>query len=124
MKKNGILIVDDQEEYLFLLKYVLEDEYQDLYFAKNGAEALAILKAEKVDLILTDYEMPVADGLWLLQRAAGVPTIILSASLKLEELELLKLGAKAFLPKPFSIQALLVLMEKVLNPVGTRPRGP
>lgn len=115
MKKNAILLVDDQEECLILLQHILEEKYQQLYFARNGAEALTVLKTKKIDLILTDYEMPKADGLWLLERSSGVPTIVLSASLKIHEEEWLKLGAKAFVPKPYSVHGLLLLIERILN---------
>lgn len=123
MENKAILVVDDLDECLHLMDHILLDHYQPLFFAKNGAEAVDILNQHDIQLIITDYEMPGTDGMWLLERNQGVPTIVLSASFRLKEAELLKSGASAFVQKPFSVKALLKLIDEVFKESGTPHRA-
>ena len=68
-KKKTVLFVDDDEWILRSLKRGLLDESYDKLYAKNGKEALEILKRNKVHVIVTDMCMPEMTGLELLRIA-------------------------------------------------------
>lgn len=82
--KKRILVVDDDGTMLRTLKLWLSDRYH-VYMANSGANAMTLLERKKVDLILLDYEMPVADGpkvLAMLREnpaTADIPVMFLTA---------------------------------------------
>lgn len=125
-KKETILIVEDNVE----IRQYLSDELSKSYHilkAGNGEEALALIKEQEPDLILTDVMMPVMDGLQLCKqikqslRTCHIPVIILSAKADLkEQLEGLQVGADDYIPKPFS---LTVVATKIKNLFRTRHRA-
>lgn len=67
--KGNLLIVDDEIELTQNMKILLEDEAQEIFLAHNGQEALEILKANKIDCIVSDIRMPVMDGLTMFEMA-------------------------------------------------------
>jgi len=81
--KKKVLVVDDEQNIRLLLKEELTDEGYDVVLAKNGAEALEIIKEEKPDLVTLDIKMPGEDGLSVLRRIREIeydlPVIICSA---------------------------------------------
>lgn len=100
--------------------------------ADNGEEALATIKEQEIDLILTDVMMPVMDGLQLCKqikqnlRTCHIPIIILSAKTDLkEQLEGLQVGADDYIPKPFSMAVIATKLETcsvhVIEPLNTIP---
>lgn len=125
-KRETILIVEDNSE----IRQYLSDELGKFYHilkAGNGEEALALMKEQEPDLILTDVMMPVMDGLQLCKqikqslRTCHIPVIILSAKADLkEQLEGLQVGADDYIPKPFS---LAVVATKIKNLFRTRHRA-
>ncbi|GMQ31420.1 adenylate/guanylate cyclase domain-containing protein [Algoriphagus confluentis] len=120
-----ILVVDDEEdlEILFRQKYrqkIRSGEYE-LLFALNGQQALDILKEQPdVDMILSDINMPVMDGLTLLSNTKEknplLKTIIISAYGDMENIrKAMNLGAFDFVTKPVDFQDLEITMEKTLG---------
>lgn len=120
-----ILVVDDEEdlEMLFRQKYrqkIRSGEYEML-FALNGQLALDTLKENPdVDIILSDINMPVMDGLTLLSNTKEknplTKTIIISAYGDMENIrKAMNLGAFDFVTKPVDFQDLEITMEKTLN---------
>ena len=120
-----ILVVDDEEdlEILFRQKYrqkIRSGEYEML-FALNGQQALDILKDHgDVDMILSDINMPVMDGLTLLSNTKEknplLKTIIISAYGDMENIrKAMNLGAFDFVTKPVDFQDLEITMEKTLG---------
>jgi CheY-like chemotaxis protein len=79
-----ILVVDDDGTMLRAMKNWLSEKYE-VFMANSGMNAIAFLAQKKVDLILLDYEMPVADGLQVFQMlksepsTANIPVIFLTA---------------------------------------------
>ena len=72
--KESVLVVDDAPETLEVLRRNLESEGYRVFTAPGVAEALAVLEATPVDLVITDYKMPKVGGLDLVRhvpRAAG-----------------------------------------------------
>jgi DNA-binding NtrC family response regulator len=68
--KHPVLLVDDEPEILFSLRGLLRREF-DLYTAQSGAEALDILHAHPIHVVMTDQRMPQMTGVELLRRARG-----------------------------------------------------
>ncbi len=104
-----ILLVDDVNFFLDLMKNYLSVLDSEILTAHNGREALSIMENDKVDLLITDYEMPEMDGYELVlkisqyERLKSIPVIVASAHLNDELMErFLKLGVKAFIKKPFN----------------------
>ena len=68
MKKHSLLIVDDEQENINLLKNILGDDYS-LYEAMDASQALQLLKKNEIHMILTDQRMPGQTGVELLEKA-------------------------------------------------------
>lgn len=118
-----VLIVDDHDDNLILLKMVLEARGIGCLTATDGMQGLAIAQAQRPDLILLDLEMPVMDGFSMLEalkadsRTAGIPVIILTATyLEPRSVERgLRLGADEYLTKPINSEELLVRIRSVVR---------
>ena len=65
---DTILVVDDEKNYLLVLSALLEEEGYEVLTSASSLEALEILKASDVDLVLTDMKMPGMDGIELLEQ--------------------------------------------------------
>jgi len=113
-----ILIVDDNQDLAFLIKWMLEDEGYDVRSASNGQDGYLTYLLFNPDLVLTDIQMPDKNGLELIKEIRGhnpgVRTIYMSGDLSpywspLEE-ERQKYHA-GVLEKPFSKEALMSLVS-------------
>jgi ligand-binding sensor domain-containing protein/signal transduction histidine kinase/DNA-binding response OmpR family regulator len=116
-----ILVVEDNKEILAYLNKELKGDYAILR-AGNGAEAMEIIEANNVQLVLTDIMMPIMDGVALCKRIKSdilyshIPVIFLTAKNGLDaKIEGLKSGADAYIEKPFSLEYLLVNIRNMLN---------
>ena len=117
-----ILIVDDEENIVELVKYNLEEEGYSVLAAYDGKEALNKAREEKPDLMVLDLMLPEVDGFDVCRRLRSdedlkeLPIIILSA--KEEEMDKvlgLELGADDYLTKPFSPRELKARIKAVLR---------
>lgn len=125
-KKRGcLLIVEDDEEIRNYMKNNLSQLF-DIMLAKNGEEALQMMKESLPDIVITDMMMPVMDGRKLCMHikqnneTCHIPVIMLSAKTDGKaELDALKSGADDFITKPFSMS---VLIAKIRNMVRTYHR--
>jgi phosphate regulon transcriptional regulator PhoB len=114
-----ILVVDDEENILELVRYNLEKEGYEVLLARDGAEALEVAQREKPDLIILDLMLPGVDGLEVcrtLRQKSNVPILMLTA--KREETDRvigLELGADDYLTKPFSLRELLARVRAILR---------
>lgn len=116
-----VLLVDDDADVREVLKDALESRGLSCWAVEGVLEALECLPAAEVDLIVTDYRMPVMDGLELLRRLSGsgletIPVILLSADSTADlRREALRLGATAIVHKPFSSHDLVELVLRTLH---------
>jgi two-component system chemotaxis response regulator CheY len=101
-------------------------EIGELHEAGDGAEALAKLAAHPVDLVLADINMPVMNGVELVERMsrdAGlsrIPVVIVATPMSEQRVEkLLDTGARAYLAKPFRPEALRDLVLEILGDGGS-----
>jgi len=121
MNNATILIVDDEKDYLNLLKSVLEDEgYRNILTLDNPHKVLRILQENKIDLILLDVYMPGLNGIDVLENISHlnpqIPVIMVTAVDELEiALKAIKLGAYEFLVKPIDEQRLFLTIARALE---------
>lgn len=101
-----VLIADDEDEIRSLLKLYLENEGYEVVEAKDGAEAVLLLREKKPDICLLDIMMPKMDGYQVLRKLredSNIPVLILSAKdADSEKILGLNLGADDYLAKPFN----------------------
>jgi CheY-like chemotaxis protein len=124
----SILVVDDDPSVLEMLHDALDLWGFDVFLAKNGREGLHVLANQKVDGILVDMDMPVMDGLTMLDelRWLGYPTpvVIMSGDVKgLSKRQLLKEGAQGFMSKPFSLSFLRDVCATIFENQGVNGRS-
>jgi len=128
MVDKSVLIVDDEENIRNLIGAYLKKEGFKIYAAANGIEALNIIKANEIHLIILDVMMPGMDGfetLKRLRRDYDTPVIMLSARGE-EEDKLLALGfgADNYETKPFSPKVLVAKIKaQVKRLYGAEPKN-
>ena len=118
-----ILLVDDDIEICRYLKSELSDWYR-FVICNNGKEALNQLFSDDFDLVISDVVMPEMDGITLLKNIKGnanishVPVIMLTSKSEISDrLEGIKLGADAYLEKPFSLEELHLTIDNLIDNV-------
>ena len=118
---SNLLLVDDNEELLQFLQEKLNEQYV-VFQARNGVEALNVLKKEIVHLIVSDIMMPQMDGFELCSyiknnaEFSHIPIILLTAKTNVQsKIVGLESGADAYIEKPFSIEHLWAQISNLLN---------
>ena len=122
---KSLLIADDEELTLSLLQEVFSSPDIRLYLAKSGREAISILNQTDIDVVLTDFRMPGADGLQVLVHAKKAhpkcEVILMTAFGTVENaVQAMKLGAFHYITKPFKIMDVSSLVGKALELTGIR----
>jgi len=117
---DTILIVEDKESMLDMLKQTLEAEGFRVITARDGAEGIRKLADERIALVLTDLRIPKKDGFEVLKAVKEdsplLPVIVMTAFGTIETaVKAVKQGAYDFLTKPFDIDHLLVLIRRALD---------
>ncbi|MFC4740130.1 response regulator transcription factor [Flavobacterium ponti] len=120
MKK--ILIVDDEPNIVMTLEYTFKKSNYEVFIARDGQEALDIIKTIFPDVIILDIMMPMVDGYATLEQIKKdknlkhTKVIFLSAKNKASDIEKgLALGADAYLTKPFSIKNVVDKVFKLVE---------
>jgi two-component system chemotaxis response regulator CheY len=118
-----LLIVDDSKAIRKILQRVLhtaEIPLRNIYEAGDGLEALAILKANSVSLVVSDINMPNMDGLQLLTQIRAnedwksVPVIMITTEgSQAKVIEAAQLGASGYVRKPFSPEQIRVAVARL-----------
>ena len=124
------LLVDDAAGFRSLLAAFLRDSpyaSEGLVEASNGQEALDRLERERFDLVVSDIEMPVLDGRQLLRATRATPTLahlcivmIGGAITDDDARDLIALGAREVLRKPFTRAELIAVVERALAASSAR----
>lgn len=120
--KKVILIADDSSTIRKFLSFSLTMQGYEVISASDGMEALEKLPYHRIDLIITDLNMPNMDGFELIKGIRGnseyadTPIIILSSLSEKSEIEMgLSLGANSYLIKPFDPKKVLYEISKYIN---------
>lgn len=117
-----LLIVDDEEEIRNLLTEIFSDSDYAILLASNGKEALEQIKLHEPSLILSDYVMPVMDGVELCdaiknnEKTSHIPVILLTQYQSIKtRIESLENGADDYIEKPFNYQELLLRVKNIIE---------
>lgn len=121
-KQQTILIVEDNDDLLSLMKSLLSRQY-NVHTAYNGNEGLEILESkDKIDLIVCDIMMPVMDGVEMLRHIrknpdySNIPVIMLTAKRNdMDRAEAYEAGADAYMTKPFNPSVLSARISNLLE---------
>jgi two-component system phosphate regulon response regulator PhoB len=122
MHKERILVVEDEEDILELVRYNLAREGYQVFCVTTGEEALKIAGSEPLDLIVLDLMLPGIDGLEVAKRLKNdsktQDILIIMLTAKGEEADIvtgLELGADDYIPKPFSPRILIARIRAILR---------
>jgi DNA-binding NtrC family response regulator len=120
MAQKKIIIVDDEVGIQNLLRRVLKGEGYDIRVAGSGYKAIDMAKEDIPDLVLCDIKMPGIDGIETLAHLKSIheriEVIMLTAHSTVESaVAAMKLGAADYLKKPFDVEELNIIIEKVLG---------
>ena len=120
--KENILVVEDEEDILELIRYNLAKEGYRVAGVGSGEEALRVVQSKRPDLIVLDLMLPGVDGLEVCRRLKGDPATesicVLILTAKGEEADIvagLELGADDYMTKPFSPRVLIARARAVLR---------
>lgn len=121
--RGTILVVEDDDTLRSVIGEVLVDEGYHVDLATDGHEALEILRGADPDLIILDVMMPRMDAFRFREiqqaRGPGRAAVLVVSAVRDVRSAAATLGAQAFLPKPFQLQALLAEVDRLLS--GGRP---
>lgn len=120
-----VLIVDDSPAMRAVVRRVLDMSgfpLQECFEARHGGEALRIMLRNRVDVVLTDVNMPVMNGEQFLVRIrehdpfSRIPVVVVSTDASRNRMQrMFELGASGYLTKPFFPEALRTEIERVLE---------
>ena len=120
MNTSTILICDDEELIRWSLVEHLRSEGYRAIEAEDGLACIKLIERESPDLVITDLRMPNLDGMEMLRRLREsgneVPVIVMTAHGAVDSaIEATRLGAKAYLSKPFDLREVGLAVGKVLS---------
>ncbi|SCX87949.1 response regulator [Alkaliphilus peptidifermentans] len=129
MSQRKVLVVDDEEHILELIKFNLEKNGFEVYTSDDGEECISFLTKQKVDLVVLDLMLPGTDGLEVckrIRRLEGlekIPIIMLTArGEETDRILGLELGADDYITKPFSVRELVARIKAVLRRIEDAPQ--
>lgn len=119
---HKILIADDEPNILISLEYLMKREGYEVLLARDGQEALEVLKRERPRLVLLDVMMPKKTGFEVCQELRSdetlKDTVVLMLTAKGRDTDVAKgmaLGADAYMTKPFSTRELVQKVQQLLE---------
>jgi len=122
MKKNRILIVEDEESLLKLESILLSSKGYQVTGVMDGKSALDEINARKPDLVVLDIMLPELDGFEVCKRikenpeTAGIPVVMLTAKKNSQDYARgMQVGADAYVTKPFKSAQVMELIESLLS---------
>jgi len=118
-----ILIVDDFGTMRMIAKRILQSlGFNNIAEAEDGLAALEVIQNDRIDLVLSDCNMPRMNGIELLTRIrndselSSIPFIVMTSTEQKESLlEMVKAGASDYIEKPFQADALREKLEKFIH---------
>lgn len=133
MQKMRVLIVDDNREFVGLLKEYLEkqDDIEVVGVAHNGIEALEVIEDTEPDIVVLDIIMPYLDGIGVLERLESEepgrrPLIVMLTAFGQESIthRVLELGADYYILKPFDLNILTERLRQLFQKGPITPKAP
>ena len=121
MAEQKVLVADDEIHIVYVVAIKLRNNGYEVITAGDGAQAFELVREEKPDIIVTDFQMPVMTGLELVEKlrqcdeTKDIPVIMLTArDFAIEEEQKKDLQISEFLSKPFSPKELLRSIQDIL----------
>ena len=118
--KKKVLTVDDSRTMRDMVSFTLKGAGYEVVEAADGQQALNVIGGTKVDLVITDLNMPVMDGLTLIKRLRAMPThrtlpilMLTTESDDGKKAEGRSAGATGWIVKPFNPEKLISVVQKV-----------
>jgi len=116
-----VLLVDDEKDFLFLVKENLKEAGFEVIAATNGRDALIAVEKNRPDIIVLDIALPDIDGATISRKleedpaTSGIPIIFISGVFSRDESEKQDhfLHGKTFLPKTFDMEELIAEINKL-----------
>jgi DNA-binding NtrC family response regulator len=123
--KERILVVDDSIDTLEMLDRNLESKGYRVFTAQSVVEAIKILEATPIDLVITDIKMPVNSGFELIEHIKEnfkeIEIVVITGFPSIEDaIKAVKNGAEEYLPKPFTDKELFSVVQKALEKLQMR----
>ena len=120
MPAERVLLVEDDEQSLAFLTGILEDGGFDVTMAEDGLQAIELIKFNEYDLVLTDLQMPGADGIQVLEAMQkmnlATTSIVFTGFGSIETaVRAMKAGAYEYVTKPFQVDELLIVVRRALE---------
>lgn len=115
-----ILIAEDEARLAAFIEKGLRKKGFTTTIAQDGLQAIELVQAQKIDLLLLDLGLPLIDGMTVLQKLRGqglqIPIIVVTARTdERERREALQAGANGFITKPFRFSDLLITVQSCLD---------
>ncbi len=119
-----ILVADDDDLCRGLIKDSIEADNVKIYLASDGMEALSLIKENKIEVLITDLNMPKLDGLSLINLARqinnNIVSIIITGFGSLESaIKAIQQGAYDYVQKPFSVERITVVARNAVEKIRT-----
>ena len=119
----AVLLVDDFATMRRILKNILTQiGFSNIYEADDGKSALKLLKNQKIDLIMCDWNMPIMNGLDLLNVVRGddalkeIPFVMVTAEAQKENIiQAVQAGVNNYIVKPFTTETITQKLRKVFG---------
>ena len=122
MSAHKVLVVDDEPFICRSLSFVLRKDRYDVLEARDGEEALRVIRAERPDLVFLDVMMPKVDGFQVVQQVRADPSLasvrIVLLTARGQETDRARgetIGVDAYITKPFSPTKILERARKLLG---------
>ncbi len=120
MEKPKILVVDDEEDILNILKFLLEREGYEVDITSDGEEAIKKIERNYYDIVLTDLRLPGINGMVVLEKTKeirpSIEVVIMTAYASIESaVEAIKKGASDYIVKPFINEDLKMRLRRILE---------
>ena len=126
--KKKVLVIDDENDILLIIKSALHEEGYDVATANNGYDGLALAEDASPDLIILDIMMPEMDGFEVLQqlreneKTARIPIVILTGMSSKDKIrEALNKGIDYYIVKPFEYQDLVSKVKIAIDDAERQP---
>jgi two-component system response regulator HydG len=128
LEKENILVVDDAPDTLEVLQRNLTSQGYKVFIASGAAEAIKILEATPIDLVITDLKMPRVSGLDLVRHVRenfkDTEVMMITGYPSIEgAVKAVKTGAEEYLAKPFTDEELLSAVQRALDKLRMRATG-
>lgn len=120
--KQKILIIEDNEQNLYLLSFIVESKGYEVSAARDGKEGIEMAERIKPDLILLDIQLPVMDGYTVARELrknpelASIPIVAVTSFAMIGDREkAIEAGCSGYIEKPIDPQTFMVQVEEYLH---------